>query len=185
MQGKTWNPVTGCTKISAGCQHCYAERMSKRLAGRFGYPADEPFRVTLHPDKIDKPLHWKKPRKVFVCSMGDLFHEDVPDEFIDKVFAVMALSPRHTFQVLTKRPDRMAGYMAGDWKQNPGQRSRPHLINHAAADMHRQYPFASDDFLDPGRYPWPPENVQLLTSCENQEMANLRIPHLLKCPGAA
>ena len=75
---ETWNPVTGCTKVSPGCANCYAERMAKRLKGRFGYPADEPFRVTAHPDKLCDPYHWKRPRRVFAVSMGDLFHEDVP-----------------------------------------------------------------------------------------------------------
>jgi len=109
----TWNPVTGCTKVSAGCQNCYAERMAKRLAGRYGYPADEPFRVTLHEDQLSKPLSWRKPRMVFVCSMGDLFHEDVPDEFITKVFDVMAEArwDGHIFQVLTKRPQRMREFL--------------------------------------------------------------------------
>ena len=75
----SWNPITGCSAISAGCQNCYAERMSKRLAGRFGYPAEpNNFDVTFHPDKLKDPLKWKKPQRVFVCSMSDLFHEDVP-----------------------------------------------------------------------------------------------------------
>jgi protein gp37 len=102
-----WNPVTGCTKVSAGCAHCYAERMSKRLAGRCGYPADQPFRVTLHANKLDEPLHWKRPRRIFVCSMGDLFHKDVPGEFIKRVLNVMWGTPQHTYMVLTKRPERL------------------------------------------------------------------------------
>lgn len=101
-----WNPVTGCTPSSQGCQNCYAQRMAKRLAGRCGYPADDPFRVTLHPEKLEEPLHWKKPRRVFVCSMGDLFHEDVPFEFIEQVFEVMRKAEQHMFLVLTKRPRR-------------------------------------------------------------------------------
>lgn len=105
---ETWNAITGCTKVSAGCKHCYAERMAKRLAGRFGYPADEPFRVTLHPEKLELPLQWRKPRRIFVNSMSDLFHKDVPDEFIGHVFDVMLRASWHTFQVLTKRPERMA-----------------------------------------------------------------------------
>lgn len=109
---ETWNPVTGCTKISPGCRNCYAERMSKRLRGRYGYPADEPFRVTLHPDRLDQPYRWRKPRRVFVCSMGDLFHEDVPFEFIDKVCGVMGGTPFHAYQILTKRPERMADYFS-------------------------------------------------------------------------
>ena len=103
---KTWNPVTGCSKISEGCKNCYAERMSKRLSGRFGYPEDSPFKVTLHPDKLGEPLKWKKPQMIFVVSMGDLFHEEVPDEFIYNVFRTMAKAHWHTFQVLTKRPRR-------------------------------------------------------------------------------
>jgi len=104
---ETWNPVTGCTTLSEGCAHCYAQRMAKRLAGRNGYPADSPFQVTLHPDRLEMPLHWRKPRRVFVCSMGDLFHEDVPDEYIDQVWRTMQAASDHTFMVLTKRPRRM------------------------------------------------------------------------------
>ncbi len=108
---ETWSPVTGCTRVSAGCDHCFARRMAKRLAGRFGYPKDEPFAVTLHPSKLDAPLRWRKPRRVFVVSMGDLFHPDVPSIFLCEVFAVMAASPTHTFQILTKRPERMRDWL--------------------------------------------------------------------------
>jgi protein gp37 len=103
----TWNPITGCTKISPGCQNCYAERMSKRLAGRCGYPAEEPFKVTIHPDKIDEPLKWKKPRRVFVCSMSDLFHKEVPMSIITYVLRMARSCEGHTFMILTKRPARM------------------------------------------------------------------------------
>ncbi|MBP9566748.1 MAG: phage Gp37/Gp68 family protein [Sulfurospirillum sp.] len=102
----TWNPVTGCKKISAGCQNCYAENMAKRFGG------EDAFKVTLHPDKLDVPLKRKKPTTYFVCSMSDLFHEDVPFEFISKVFSVMQQNQRHTFQVLTKRPERVLEYYA-------------------------------------------------------------------------
>jgi len=104
---EVWNVVTGCTPISEGCEHCWAERMAKRLRGRHGYPADEPFRVTLHSDRLDQPLCWRKLRRVFVCSMGDLFHADVPLEFIDDVFRMMMLAPKHQYLILTKRPTRM------------------------------------------------------------------------------
>jgi protein gp37 len=104
----TWNPVTGCTKISSGCKNCYAERMAKRLRGRCGYPADDPFRVTLHPNRLKEPLRWRKPRMIFVPSMGDLFHEDVPEIFIRHIFEVMRWAPWHRFQVLTKRAARLA-----------------------------------------------------------------------------
>jgi protein gp37 len=98
----TWNPVSGCTKVSQGCKHCYAER----LANRFW--KDRPFtEVRLHPERLRQPATWRKPRTVFVNSMSDLFHESVPDEFIRKVFATMAASPQHTFQILTKRSDRL------------------------------------------------------------------------------
>lgn len=123
----TWSPVTGCTPISEGCQNCYARRMAKRLAGRCGYPKDEPFRVTLHPERLDEPLKWKKPRKVFVCSMGDLFHEDVPDEFVWKVFDVMfeAGGDKHIYLILTKRPERMHKFIRNieDWDSSEA----PHI----------------------------------------------------------
>lgn len=122
----TWNPVTGCTRVSPGCANCYIERTPPfRMAGRRfarvhdvarGRPEDF-FRVNesstgvqLHPDRLEQPLHWRKPRRVFVCSLADLFHDDVPDAYIDDVFAAMLAAPQHTFQVLTKRPER-----ARDW----------------------------------------------------------------------
>ena len=109
---RSWNVITGCEKISAGCAHCYAERMAKRLAGRAGYPKENPFEVTLHIDKLDEPLKWKKPQRIFVCSMSDLFHEKVPFWFIDEVFATILEAQHHTFLVLTKRPERMREYFA-------------------------------------------------------------------------
>jgi len=101
----SWNPITGCTPVSEGCAHCYAARMAKRLAGQAGYPKDDPFRVTFHEDRMGEPLHLKKPGVIFVCSMGDLFHEDVRAEWWVKIFGVMA--KKHTFVVLTKRPAQM------------------------------------------------------------------------------
>lgn len=109
---KTWNPVTGCTKISPGCKNCYAEPMSKRLAGRFGYlEAPDNFNLTIHIDRMFTPHGWKKPKMIFVCSMGDLFHEDVPDDYIEEIFGTMIACRRHTFQILTKRPERAAEFM--------------------------------------------------------------------------
>jgi protein gp37 len=104
----TWNPVTGCTKISAGCKNCYAERMAKRLKAMGQKNYANGFRVTLHEHMLNTPMTWKKPQMVFVNSMSDLFHEDVPFEFIERVFSVMCLANEHTFQVLTKRADRLA-----------------------------------------------------------------------------
>lgn len=104
---RTWNPVTGCDKISAGCDHCYAERMAKRLQGMGVEKYKNGFEVTLHQDVVEAPLSWTTPRVVFVNSMSDLFHDKVPDEFIQQVFEVMATAYQHTFQVLTKRPKRL------------------------------------------------------------------------------
>lgn len=103
----TWNPLTGCTKVSPGCKNCYAERMSRRLMlmGQPNYRND--FALTLHPHMLDLPLRWKKPRKVFVNSMSDLFHKDVPEDFIRRVFDTMARADWHQYQVLTKRADRL------------------------------------------------------------------------------
>lgn len=115
----TWNPVTGCTKISPGCKHCYALTMSKRLRAMGVERYRGGFALRLHDDLIDLPRRWKRPRVVFVNSMSDLFHEGVPQEFIQAVFRTMAACPQHTFQVLTKRADRLAE-LAGDldWPDN-------------------------------------------------------------------
>lgn len=103
----TWNPVTGCSKLSAGCKFCYAERMARRLEG-MGQPRySNGFEVTLHPDLIDAPKRWRTARRVFVNSMSDLFHERVPDEFIRSVFETMTECPQHEFQILTKRSVRL------------------------------------------------------------------------------
>lgn len=104
----TWNPVTGCTKISPGCAHCYAERMARRLHAMGNRRYADGFRLTLHEDLLEEPLKWRGPRVVFVNSMSDLFHEDVPVEFVRQVFETMVLAKQHTFQVLTKRAERMA-----------------------------------------------------------------------------
>lgn len=102
----TWNPITGCTKVSQGCKNCYAERMAKRLKAMGNPRYVNGFNVTLHEDLLDLPLRWKTPRLIFVNSMSDLFHPDVPIRFIERVFQTMNEAQHHTFQVLTKRPDR-------------------------------------------------------------------------------
>lgn len=104
----TWNPVTGCSKISAGCLNCYAERMAHRLKAMGQPKYKNGFEVTLHPRALSQPLSWRKPSMIFVNSMSDLFHESIPDEFILKVFQIMAEAHIHTFQVLTKRAERLA-----------------------------------------------------------------------------
>jgi protein gp37 len=104
----TWNPVTGCTKISAGCKNCYAERLALRLQAMGNHRYQNGFRVTLHDDALDLPRSWRTPRRIFVNSMSDLFHPEVPLTFIRRVFQTMEECPQHTFQVLTKRSDRVA-----------------------------------------------------------------------------
>jgi protein gp37 len=104
----TWNPVSGCTKISPGCANCYAERMAKRLQAMGQYRYRNGFKVTLHPEAIEEPYQWRKPRVVFVNSMSDLFHEDIPAKYIQSIFEVMNNTPRHTYQILTKRSERLA-----------------------------------------------------------------------------
>jgi len=157
----TWNPVTGCTKASAGCQNCYAERMAKRLKAMDASGYADGFKPTMHPERLTEPMKWKKPKKIFVCSMGDLFHEDVTFDFIGEVFWRMAQEEQHTFQVLTKRPARMVAFF--NWlrgKMDAG------LVS-----------LRSDE-------EWPLPNVWLGVTAENQEMANERIPLLLECPAA-
>src|SRR3954471_10142120 len=115
----TWNPVTGCTKISAGCKNCYAERLALRLQAMGNRRYLRGFRVTLHEDVVDLPRTWKKPRRIFVNSMSDLFHPDVPLWFILRVFQTMVECPQHTFQVLTKRSDRVRKLGANlPWPRN-------------------------------------------------------------------
>jgi protein gp37 len=107
----TWNPVTGCTKISAGCDHCYAERFSERFRGTPGHPFKTGFDLTLRPERLEQPLRWRAPRMIFVNSMSDLFHKDIPKDFIDRVFSTMERAPWHTFQVLTKRSSLMRDFL--------------------------------------------------------------------------
>jgi protein gp37 len=108
---ETWNPVTGCTEVSPGCDHCYAKTFAERWRGVPGHPFERGFDLTLRPERLDAPLHWAKPRMVFVNSMSDLFHRDIPDDFIRRVFETMEAASAHTFQVLTKRPERMRRFL--------------------------------------------------------------------------
>jgi protein gp37 len=107
----TWNPVTGCTKISAGCDHCYAERFSERFRGTRGHPFEAGFDLTLRPERLEQPLRWRLPRMIFVNSMSDLFHKKIPKEFIARVFDTMETASWHTFQVLTKRSSMMRDFL--------------------------------------------------------------------------
>lgn len=181
-KGETWNPVVGCTKVSAGCKHCYAKTMHDKrhkayLAGRLQNIPQyaEPFeKVQLMHERLALPLKWKKPRTIFVNSVSDLFHEDVPFEYIDRVFAIMALTPQHTYQVLTKRPKRMAEYFSTrDWFAA----IRPTPIRSI-----KEQGFPDSTTERPTQHKHPLPNVWLGTSVENQATADERIPHLLKCP---
>jgi protein gp37 len=188
---ETWNPVTGCTPVSEGCANCYAKRMAKRLAGRAGYPkAPHEFDVTLHPDRLNQPYHWRKPRKVFVCSMSDLFHEDVPEEYIVKVFATIAINERHTFQILTKRPKRMyelfkdnyifkkVAYYIWDGPDNLAEHQPIWMSKYGFVRPHVVASWLSSGFN------LPLKNLRIGVTTENQQTANERIPWLLKTPAA-
>jgi protein gp37 len=118
----TWNPVTGCTKISSGCDHCYAERFSERFRGTRGHPFEAGFDLTLRPERLDQPLHWRQPRMIFVNSMSDLFHKEIPREFIGQVFDTMEHADWHIFQVLTKRSSLMRDFLRRRYGRNRGPR---------------------------------------------------------------
>lgn len=134
----TWNPVTGCTKVSPGCAHCYIERTPAFRTKGVRFERGR-IPVQLHPDRLEAPLHWRQPRRVFVNSMSDLFHEDVPDWFIYAVWTAMYHSPQHVFQVLTKRPDRMAEWMA-KWCDRGPSKVGPVMWREGAR---RDHPWAS------------------------------------------
>lgn len=209
-----WNVVTGCTKIASGCKHCYAARMANRLRGRCGYPADDPFRVTLHPDRLEQPLRWRKPRTVFVNSMGDLFHEDVPDGFIFWVWYTIArtVGRGHVFQILTKRPNRMREWFTKlddaiepDYRERCGDRIA--ILAHGPDEIRKEHScgrallFA--DMLEMWGYPpygsayptydwadgligWPTvlPNLWLGTSASAQKDLDANVPLLLNTPAA-
>lgn len=165
----TWNPITGCTEVSPGCDHCYAKTFAERFRGTPGHYFERGFDVQLRPDKLDQPLRWRRPRRIFVNSMSDLFHDSVPDAYIARVFAVMALAPQHTFQLLTKRHGRMRSVLDDDqfvrkvWNECDDIVAREHQAG----------------FTD-----WPLPNVWLGVSAENQQWADIRIPALLDTPAA-
>lgn len=167
---ETWNPVTGCSKVSPGCAHCYAEALSLRRgwSQKPWTPENAGENVVLHPERLRKPLSWRSPRRVFVNSMSDLFHEQVPFDFVDKVFAVMALTPQHTYQILTKRPERMLTYM--------GRRA-----NGCTGRIYFEMGQVAREMEQP-RFEWPLPNVWLGTSVENQHWADVRIPILTQVP---
>lgn len=168
----TWNPVRGCVKVSPGCKNCYAETFAERWRGLPGHPYEQGFDLRLVPEKLKDPINWKRPRRIFVNSMSDLFQVGVPDEYVDQVFAVMALSRQHTFQVLTKRADRMRDYLVN--------RSKSAKYWKAAA---RTFGYALE-FGDVSLVPFPLPNVWLGVSVENNYWKSRVIPHLVSTPAA-
>lgn len=187
----TWNPITGCTLVSEGCRHCYAAQLaatrlknhpSRQGLARLNAAGEAKFtgEVRFNEQWLADPLRWKRPRRIFVCAHGDLFHESVPDEWIDRVFAVMALAPQHTFQVLTKRTERMLRYFAHD-----GGFGRWGYIEARAREIiNRRFgriaPGLTLAHFGGSNLP----NVWLGTSIEDQATADTRIPHLLDTPAA-
>ncbi|MBW3663549.1 MAG: phage Gp37/Gp68 family protein [Actinobacteria bacterium] len=175
----TWNPVTGCDRVSPGCDNCYALTGARRwkAMGNPRYQLDgDPrtsgpgFGVALHADKLDQPLRWSKPRRIFVNSTSDLFHPRIPEEFIARVFATMAAAPQHTFQVLTKRPKRMHALLGGDYAA--GLQT---LLEVAHDEREAQALYDAD---------WPLPNVWLGVSVEDAQRADERIPALIDTPAA-
>lgn len=163
---RVWNPVTGCTKVSPGCDNCYAENIARRFASGPAFPRG--FDVTLRPERLSDPMRWRKPARVFVNSMSDLFHPDVPDEFIARVFAAMARTPQHTYQILTKRHGRMRSLLGDDTPQT--------LLEYTVDENTAEALYAAPS--------WPLPNVWLGVSVEDQKRADLRIPALLDTPAA-
>jgi protein gp37 len=178
----TWNPIRGCSRVSEGCRNCYAEAVARRFSGP-GMPyeglailsrgrASWTGKVAFVEEHLLDPLRWRKPRRIFVNSMSDLFHERVSDEWIDRIFAVMAMCAWHTFQILTKRPKRMLEYLSQVSDEKDTQRWQ-----NAADDLVPNCAVVEDRA-------WPLENVHLGVSVENQKAADERIPLLLKTPAA-
>jgi protein gp37 len=184
----TWNPTRGCSLVSAGCKHCYAMKFAGRWPwGKNLVKRDSAGNVTwngnveLVESALTLPLKWRAPRRIFVDSESDLFHDGVPDEWIDRVFAVMALAPQHTFQVLTKRPERMRRYLADSAELGP-QRTSRRVINRM--DQPDWLALPRGRTFDRRPAAWPLPNVWLGVSVEDQATADERIPLLLQTPAA-
>jgi len=169
----TWNVVTGCTKVSPGCDHCYAETFAERWRGTPGHHFETGFDLTVRPERVGLPLRWRRGRLVFVNSMADLFHDQVNDDFVAEVYAVMAVARHHTFQVLTKRHARMRhllsdpGFADTVWAEVA-------TLAHEDIDISPAIPWGQ----------WPLPNVWLGVSVENQQWADIRVPALAATPAA-
>ena len=184
----TWNPLIGCTRVSRGCEHCYAERAAWRMAGQPGSPYKRVVRlrngrpgwtgdVELVEKLLDLPLRWRTPRRIFVNSMSDLFHEKVKDEWIARIFGIMYASRRHTFQILTKRPERMAA-----WVSRCANGGGLGWITHDGTEPEKAY--LGTGIIVGNKDVWPLPNVQLGTSVEDQATFDERVEHLGRTPAA-
>lgn len=174
---KVWNVVTGCEKVSPGCDNCYAETFSERFRGTAGHHFENGFDLTLRPERLELPMRWQKPRRVFVNSMSDLFHKDVPADYIAQSFAVMVLTPRHTYQVLTKRHARMRHLLTDDAFHTA-------VLAWTARLQDEKHPMPAWHPGERRLKAWPLPNVWLGVSVEDQKRAELRIPALLETPAA-
>lgn len=175
----TWNIATGCTKVSAGCKNCYAERIFPRV-----YPAPRKFTdVVIHWDRLDLPLRWRAPRMIFVNSLSDLFHESFSATLWDRVWAVMALCPQHTFQILTKRPATMRKYMTELWAVT-GRPKWERTVFLAVDDLIRQWKMPDGTLTKTVMRPWPLPNVWLGVSAEDQSTWDERVTDLVQTPAA-
>jgi protein gp37 len=175
---EVWNPVTGCSKVSAGCKNCYAEAVAGRYWAK-QYGGDRKFTdVRCHPERLDAPLHWRKPRRVFVNSMSDLFHDEVSNKFIAAIFGVMAATPQHTFQVLTKRPGRMREFFA--WMANEHVGGALTAQRKMVLAVHETIGGRAPGAVSVENNDWPLPNVWLGVSCEDQRAADERVPLLLE-----
>lgn len=193
FKGETWNPVTGCEVVSPGCTNCYAMQLAgtrlKHLDAYAGLTDDTKAgpvwngKVFARSDVMAKPLHWKKPRAVFVNSMGDLFHQNVSDNDLLVIFAIMALSSQHTFMVLTKRPERMRTWLSADPKKPLYQSPEAGVARKAMEIAESLGEDTSDPWWD-AFWQWPLPNIWLGVSVEDQVRANERIPALLATPAA-
>lgn len=188
----TWNPVRGCTKVSPGCAHCYAETFAERFRGVKGHAYEQGFDPRTAPDKLDEPLRWKKPRRVFVNSMSDLFHEEFSFEYIAQVFSVMALADQHIFQVLTKRPERAREFFKLAYSFWPeivpeiaGLDPSANVFHHHVIDpVPPAWQRRMAQIEDTNAELLPLPNVWLGVSVETQRWADERIPILLEIPAA-
>lgn len=206
---KTWNPLLGCERVSSGCDGCYAIQtatirannphpkvaaafagLTERRDGRLDWTG----RINLLPDRLNQPLNWKKPQRIFVNSQSDLFHKDVPDEYIARVFAVMGMASQHTFQILTKRHGRMRSLLNSPafrvlvldqaYLLAVGEIPGVEVPQRVAAEYHRRREAAQRAEVDSALPGWPLPNVHLGVSVEDQKTADLRIPALLDTPAA-